>query len=791
LFSLGPVLLLLFSANSTNALAREAFEFTIGDNVHILSDKAFRKSQDNQFEAVGNVVITHRDNAIYGEKASLSFASGETEVVGNVRYVGPDMTMYGSELKYNFNSQYVSIENARIISDNYVVLGKKLSRVNDKLITGEDAEYTTCRDCPESWSVFGRRVMITLGEYVRIWHAYIKVRGVVVMYIPYIILPIKKTRETGLLFPSFGFDIGEGANFRQPWFWAINDSTDLTASPMILGKRGWAGDFQFRQSLGIDKWYEINSFQAQDRIYLPSKIDDQVSGEHSLRFLGDYEHHYSDGRYFTHHLSHQSVNDMDLTRDFEFFTNDKVLGTEFGTNTFFDFRAPLFDINVEAHFNRNQIFSNTKGFDHRYVNILPEVSFSTVPFRPLQTDVIGLNKLSIGLAGDVTYFKQNHNSETATIRNAYRYNAAPFVEWHLGNLGPIQAKTQAKYDYQHYRFPYQLDKSFTKSAIVHESELSLQFEKIFGLAYQEEVPIERVVFEAGQVKKTEDVTNSNTIGKIPTFNPTLARETFRVVRNSYRHVQEVKLKHYLLSNERADGSPKFGQQILAEAGQFDSLDAYRSRQFELNDAASRTTLPLSNTLEIQWNNALIRKTPKRSDLLVDGHDLRDNFGYSKVAYFNMSQGYNLEVESEDLVDKLTRLFVETGFTFNKTTFSASEYYYYATEEQILNARVKREFSLVDLELGVTYDSFTTPIKKFASGEGRLKISDMLSLGMGVDYDLEKNATDRTRYLAVYSPANNCWKLEIGHLKSLTEKKYSMNVLINFNDNSFHSLNGDK
>jgi LPS-assembly protein len=97
--------------------------------VQVLSDKAYRKSRDNIFEAVGNVIVTQGTNSIYGEKATLSFATGETEVLGNVRYVGPSMTMYGSKLIYNFNNQKLDVSNARILSDNYVVLGRKLSRL--------------------------------------------------------------------------------------------------------------------------------------------------------------------------------------------------------------------------------------------------------------------------------------------------------------------------------------------------------------------------------------------------------------------------------------------------------------------------------------------------------------------------------------------------------------------------------------------------------------------------------------------------------------------------------------
>lgn len=120
--------MLILSLNKGEA--REDFEFSLGDKVRVLSDKAFRKTKENKFEAVGNVIITHAENAIYGEKASMSFNTGETQVIGNVRYVGPNITLHGTELNYNFKDKKMSVRNARILSDNYVVLGKELSLIH-------------------------------------------------------------------------------------------------------------------------------------------------------------------------------------------------------------------------------------------------------------------------------------------------------------------------------------------------------------------------------------------------------------------------------------------------------------------------------------------------------------------------------------------------------------------------------------------------------------------------------------------------------------------------------------
>ncbi|MEI8348442.1 MAG: OstA-like protein, partial [Pseudomonadota bacterium] len=268
---------------ASNLLAKDKFEFSLGEQIHVLSDKAYRLGQNNYFEAIGNVVITHNQDAIYGEKASFSQDTGDVKVVGNVRYIGTDMTLYGSELDYNYLSQQMTAKNARILTQNYVIVGKKLTRFGRDLFIGEDAEYSTCRDCPESWSVFGHNVRIILNEYIHIQHAYIKMKGVVIFYTPYMVIPIKRDRQTGLLFPKFGMNWEKGVTFQQPWFWAMGRSNDMTLTPSVWGKRGMGNEWQYRHVLGENKWFEINSLQAWDEIYQVNKRNNEPSGHHYFR----------------------------------------------------------------------------------------------------------------------------------------------------------------------------------------------------------------------------------------------------------------------------------------------------------------------------------------------------------------------------------------------------------------------------------------------------------------------------------------------------------------------------
>ncbi len=766
----------------------DQFKFNIGDQIQVLSDKAFRRTRDKSFEAIGNVIITHFDKALYGQRASVSFETGQIQVTGNVRYVGPEMTVYGTEMSFNFKTQALTILNARIKGENYTVLGKKIVRLDKNNIMATDAEYSTCLDCPESWSIFGRKIHITLGDYVRINNAYFKSKGVVFFYFPYIVFPIKKNRETGLLFPSFGFDLEDGFRFKQPWFWAISDHNDMTLSPSLFGRRGLGNEFEYRQMLGHKKWFEINSLQSSDRVYLPGKNDDETSGHHFSRHFSLFEAHNIFGNSLNTYIYINDSRDLDIVRDYTFYTDEYLEGSEFLRTAFFDWRTPYTLISSQAFYNKNILAEDAKGFDNSLVQILPKTKFSLMSLPLIQTSFFPLQKVVFNLDADYSIFKQPESFEGEYIRNARRVNIRPEVHWNLGNIGPLLLRTKTYMDLQTYHFPNEEEKTFTKRGIVHESEVSFSLFKNFGLAYQEEVKSDQVV-QKNLKDKNKPTPESNMINNLDNFDPSYASKNVKKVRNAYRHNTTLKLKHYLVTDQSIRGNRDFGDQIKIENGLFDYVDALRDQDNTFGHLTSKTRLPLKNTVELQWNNSLIKKTPRNVSALEDSKYLRDQFNYSEVAYFNFSQGYQLGREEVDLEDRLTRLYLNGGVSAGHYSFSFSEYYFYAENGHILNLNLARNFDFLTLGLSANYDSFTTPVNKTVSVNSTLRPLEVLELRADYRYDWERKLSSESTFGLIYKPRNNCWMLDTQYSKSRVEKVFSFNILINFNDNSFTSLSG--
>lgn len=777
-------------------------QLTLGDKVSIFSDKAYRKNNGRYFEAVGNVVIISQKDTVYGELASLDQDTMTVKIEGNVRFITKDLTLYGSHIDYNLTTGAAHIKNARIVTSDFNLVSNELVRVNENEYIAKEAEFTTCKDCTESWAVYGKYIKVQVGKFVQIKHGLFKIKGVDVIYLPYLVLPLLSKRETGILIPRVSTRTGEGLSIEQPFFWAINNHKDLTLSPTFWAERGYGGDLQYRQRFSELSWLEFNSRLVNDTIYWPGKDNVNKSGEQFFRYFTEIETHQFLSPDLTSHFRYTGTRDLDFVRDYAQFTDPKMISSDFGLRGFLDWRQDLFSINVEADYLRNQLFSDPVEFDRSYVQVLPRLTFNTVPYSLVQSKIPIFQHIAVGGDGSFTRFRQVKEEESSFLRNVDRTSFQPYLLWHFLTWGPVSFKSRYIFDQQAYRFNENDQPGAGKNAGLVRSEVSFTMDKVFGLAYEEKIPIKylsekdlrslRESREKGLTPIKKDIKTNRLVGDLPEFEAALARDNIVQIRSSFRHSQEFKFIHHFISSENEYGNKSFLNQIrTSQSGQFDYEDSIRSQEYLFGANTTRTVVPPQNTLEFQWNNTLIRKTPKNFSFLEDDKYLRDNFSYTRLGWFNISQGYLLNRrEDEDIREKLTRFMVESGYNGDRWLVSLQEYYFHRENENIFSMNFNRRFEYVNLMSSYNYNSFESSNLNSLSFGGQLRPTDELGIAMVKDIDLEARRDIRTIYSLDLMPHNNCWIFSLNYRKSIVDSRYSFNILFNFGDDSFERFRND-
>ncbi|MEX1098821.1 MAG: hypothetical protein WEB87_00260, partial [Bacteriovoracaceae bacterium] len=496
-----------------------------------------------------------------------------------------------------------------------------------------------CKDCAESWSIFGEEIYIEINQYVKVRHGLVKVKGVHILYIPFIALPIKTQRESGLLFPMLSTRPDEGVSFQQPFFWAIDDSKDMTFAPSFWGTRGLGADLQYRQVFAQDNWLELNHRLLNDKIYLPGKTSRDVSETSYFRHFYELESHQQWSNSVTQHIVATGSKDLDFIRDFPDYSDQYLLESSTGFRGFLEKRFMAYNLGLEADYRRNLLVSDAELFDKTYVQTLPSVYFNMMPKTLYDSDKMMFQHISIGMDTDYTVFKQMERKEDVFLRNAARFSASPYLNWRFFNYGPTSLSSKFTHFHQEYNFLNEDEKYFQKSAGFLRTEFSFSMDRIFGLAFEESVSVDeleeeqlREVFPEKKAKQDQD----DLVGALPDFEESLTEDVITVIKNSYRHSQDFKFIHHFITDSHERGNERFLEQIQTSEGWFDYDDALLREQASLGSNATRTIIPRENTLEFQWSNLLIRKTPKSFNYFEDQLYFRVNFSYCYVGYLIFS-----------------------------------------------------------------------------------------------------------------------------------------------------------
>lgn len=788
------ITLLTGSHLRVHAATPKILAFGENDEVQILSDKAYRKSSDNSYEAHGNVIIKLGTDTVYGEKASISLGTGLGKIWGNVRYTGAKFNLYGTEISYSLRKSEFKVKNAKLVDENFVLRGKEIVRKNNGVFTAREAEFTTCKDCPESWSIQGQDVTVVPDDYISMRNTFIKINGVIIVYIPYIALPIRKVRESGLLFPTIGMDFDEGFFFRQPIFWAINDNSDMTFSPTVYGRRGNGLELEYRNNLGKYSDFQFESRTVNDKIWRPGKLDIEPSGDEEIRGAYQFNYFYHTNNNFSFLANSTYLSDHDIQSDYEeYFDKEIYMGSEKGTKLSSDYMGDSLLVNLYSSFMSNSIISDPEEFDSSYVQNTLSLGVSHRPFNILNSKGI-LSKVNFYQNLKFDYFKQDVVEENVYYRNIQRFDYNPTLEFVFKPIFNVNFKFEAGVDAQYYVLPTEESEKQNgyKYGNFINTSMWVDIEKVYGRAFIQEEVIQPVLVEDEE---------RNLIAKIPKIKKE-ELDVRRIYRSSYKHSVKFGLNHFYYNAQKYRGNKSLGDQfaLTEDNGRFDERDIIRGRNNTLQDVSTRTDLPESNTIELVFNNNLLKKTPKANYEMFKNFNYQlDNYDYKKVAWFNISQGLILEDETNKELttsERLARLAVIGGLSFSNFNLSLSEYYFHTESKHITNLSLSHEMERFEYSLGLNYDSFASD-RRYLTTDIDFELNDIFSFRTGFYYDIDLERMYESYVGTRYNPLNNCWVFDIEYKqkdeyvnnKLKLDRSISLKILINYNAKNFDSVFG--
>jgi lipopolysaccharide assembly outer membrane protein LptD (OstA) len=250
-----------------------------GPPVEISADAIEVDNRRKLFVGQGDVVVRQGDRSLRADWLAFNQRTGRGVASGNVVIEsGPDtLTSRFVEFDlYRFVGMLVDGK-YRSIETPFKIDAAEIIKTGEQTYTFQDGRFTTCQ-CPpgetDPWTIEADEAALEVEGYGTARNTTFEVLGVPLVWLPWMLYPIKTERQSGLLLPEVGYGSRNGFEVGLPIFLAELDAVNLTLTPRWLSKRGFKGDAELEWVVGEESEGEIEASYVRD-----GKIDAHSNSE--------------------------------------------------------------------------------------------------------------------------------------------------------------------------------------------------------------------------------------------------------------------------------------------------------------------------------------------------------------------------------------------------------------------------------------------------------------------------------------------------------------------------------
>ena len=176
--------------------------------------------------------------------------------------------------------------------------GETIEKLGDRQYRITRGGFTTCVQPTPRWDLETTSFVLNLDDYVVARNTVLRVKGVPVLYLPFVYYPIQDDdRATGFLLPTYGTSTLRGQAVSNAFFWAIGRSQDATFFHDWFTRAGQGAGVEYRyvaaaQSSGNVRFYRFAQQEAQ---YTDNGVTTTLPASESFELTGSVNHAISRG----------------------------------------------------------------------------------------------------------------------------------------------------------------------------------------------------------------------------------------------------------------------------------------------------------------------------------------------------------------------------------------------------------------------------------------------------------------------------------------------------------------
>jgi LPS-assembly protein len=200
------------------------------------------------YTAKGKVKVKRDLTTVEADEMRYNEKTSELSAEGNVEYNDPEMRIRAKRTELNLDEKTGVLYEAEVFSrkDNFHITGDEIEKRGEREYILKKASFTTCDAPLPAWCFGGSDVRVLAGDSLKAKNVTFNIKGLPVLYSPYISAGLSKERKTGFLMPTVGYVESKGVHYEQPFFWAISDNRDATFFLDVYSSRGVGEGVEYR-----------------------------------------------------------------------------------------------------------------------------------------------------------------------------------------------------------------------------------------------------------------------------------------------------------------------------------------------------------------------------------------------------------------------------------------------------------------------------------------------------------------------------------------------------------------
>ena len=284
----------------------------LSENDILIQGDSLESILDRKLRASGNALISKGNQSITADFIEYDQISEELYAKGQITITTPNLELKGSELEMSIAENTGSIANGSFVAN---INENTPSRFNKELrgtatkifLEGEDkkklenAKVTTCDAGQNEWFITSDETIIDQSSgNIKAKHATLTLKGVPIMYSPYVDFSTTSQRKSGWLLPTAGSTTTSGFETSIPYYFNLSPTHDATLTSRYMEKRGLQFDGEFR--------YLSKNYKGTSEIqYLNKDRDADIDN----RYLLDIKHQHNFGKGFSGTVEYEKVKGND------------------------------------------------------------------------------------------------------------------------------------------------------------------------------------------------------------------------------------------------------------------------------------------------------------------------------------------------------------------------------------------------------------------------------------------------------------------------------------------------